>query len=180
MPDPARDPADVHGEEPVTLVPWDATWPVQFEQERRRLEATLRPWLTGPIEHIGSTAIAGIAAKPVIDIMAGVDTLDGSIGARDAAAALGYTYFPYRPDVMHWFCKPSPQRRTHHLHLVPTGSALWHERLQFRDHLRATPAAAAAYEALKRDLAGRHRFDREAYTEGKTTFVRSILDAVGA
>jgi GrpB-like predicted nucleotidyltransferase (UPF0157 family) len=73
---------------------------------------------------------------------------------------------------MHWFCKPSPEHRTHHLHLVPLGSALWHDRLAFRDALRANPQLAAEYEALKRRLARDFRLDREAYTEDKTQFVQ--------
>jgi GrpB-like predicted nucleotidyltransferase (UPF0157 family) len=162
-------------EEPIRLVPWDAAWPGLFEAERALLEPVLSEWLAGPIEHIGSTAVPGLVAKPVIDIMAAVHDLPSSLGARAALAPLCYVHFPYRPDVMHWFCKPSPARRTHHLHLVPVQSPLWSERLRFRDVLRGSADAAAAYAALKADLAERHRFDREAYTDGKTAFVRSIL-----
>jgi GrpB-like predicted nucleotidyltransferase (UPF0157 family) len=76
---------------------------------------------------------------------------------------------------MHWFCKPSPARRTHHLHLVPVESPLWSDRLLFRDYLRRSPGAAAKYAALKTALAERYRSDREAYTDAKSDFVRSIL-----
>jgi GrpB-like predicted nucleotidyltransferase (UPF0157 family) len=163
-------------EEPIYLVPYDATWPRHFEDERDRLARALSPWLEGPIEHIGSTAVPGLIAKPVIDIMAGVRDLPSSLDARAALASLDYVYFPYRPDVMHWFCKPSPARRTHHLHLVPVRSALWADRLVFRDLLRSSPAAAAEYAALKTSLAAQHPFDREAYTDAKGAFVHSILD----
>lgn len=163
-------------EERIYLRPYDSAWPRRFEDERERLESVLRPWLAGSIEHIGSTAIAGLAAKPVIDIMAGVRDLPSSLAAREALVSLDYVYFPYRADVMHWFCKPSPARRTHHLHLVPVGSELWEERLLFRDYLRAEPAAAAAYGELKAALAVTHAWDREAYTDAKGPFVRSILD----
>jgi GrpB-like predicted nucleotidyltransferase (UPF0157 family) len=166
-------------EEPIYLVPYDGTWPCHFEEERDRLARTLSPWLAGPIEHIGSTAVPGLTAKPVIDIMAGVRDLPSSLDARAALASLDYVYFPYRPDVMHWFCKPSPARRTHHLHLVPIESALWAERLVFRDYLRSSPAAAAEYAVLKTSLAARHQFDREAYTDAKSAFVHSILDRAG-
>lgn len=162
-------------EEPITLVEYDALWPARFETERDALERVLRPWLAGPIEHIGSTAVPGMLAKPVIDIMAAVGDLGSSIPARDAVRSLDYIYFPYRPSMMHWFCKPSPDRRTHHLHLVPVDSVLWAERLQFRDVLRADPAAAAAYANLKVELAARYRLDREAYTEAKSEFVASVL-----
>lgn len=162
-------------EEPIRLAPYDAAWPRRFERERALLEGVLGAWLAGPIEHIGSTAVPGLTAKPVIDIMAGVRDLPSSLEARAPLAALDYVYFPYRPDVMHWFCKPSPARRTHHLHLVPVESPLWADRLTFRDYLRGSAAVATEYAALKVALAERHRFDREAYTEAKGEFVGSVL-----
>jgi GrpB-like predicted nucleotidyltransferase (UPF0157 family) len=162
-------------EEPVTLVEYDATWPRQFAEERERLAQILAPWLAGPIEHIGSTAIPGLISKPIIDIMAGVRDLPSSIDARATLQSLHYVYFPYRADVMHWFCKPSPARRTHHLHLVPVSSSLWDDRLVFRDYLRSSQAALAEYAALKTALAAKYHFDREAYTDAKSRFVRSLL-----
>lgn len=162
-------------EEPVVLVPYDPEWPRLFSEERTRLQAALEPWLAGPIEHIGSTAVPGLTAKPIIDIMAGVRDLPSSLAARDALLPLMYMYFPYRTDVMHWFCKPSPARRSHHLHLVPFGSQLWKDRLMFRDFLRSSPDAAAEYAELKSGLAARFRLDREAYTDAKTSFVVSVL-----
>jgi GrpB-like predicted nucleotidyltransferase (UPF0157 family) len=163
-------------EEPIFLVDYDPAWPRLFEEERAALESVLRRWLTGPIEHIGSTAVPGLTAKPIIDIMAPVRDLVSSLPALDATAPLGYVYFPYRPDVMHWFCKPSPARRTHHLHLVPLNSPLWSDRLLFRDYLRSSPRAATEYAALKAALAVEHRHDREAYTAAKGDFVGSILE----
>jgi GrpB-like predicted nucleotidyltransferase (UPF0157 family) len=127
------------GEAPVEIVPYDASWPDQFTQEAAFLQRALAPWLAGPIEHIGSTAIPGLAAKPVIDIMAGVDTLDASRPAIATLTDLGYCYFPYRPDSEHWFCKPSPAFRTHHLHLVRVESSQWREALAFRDYQRTHP-----------------------------------------
>jgi GrpB-like predicted nucleotidyltransferase (UPF0157 family) len=158
----------------VEIVPYDSSWPESFEEEKQKLRGTLGRWLTGPIEHIGSTAVPGLAAKPVIDIMAGVLSLDSSRPAIAAAAGLGYCYYPYRPDSEHWFCKPSAAFRTHHLHLIPCGTALWIEAIAFRDYLRAHPAVAAEYENLKRDLARKFRFDREAYTEAKGPFIARI------
>jgi GrpB-like predicted nucleotidyltransferase (UPF0157 family) len=163
-------------EEPIDLVPYDPIWPRHFDEEHARLARVLSRWLEGPIEHIGSTAVPGLMAKPVIDIMAGVRDLPSSLDAAAALASLDYVYFPYRADVMHWFCKPSPARRTHHLHLVPVQSALWAERLVFRDYLRSSPAVAGEYAALKTSLAAQYRFDREAYTDAKHAFVQSILD----
>lgn len=132
--------------------------------------------MVGTIEHVGSTAVPGLAAKPVIDIMVGVKDLESSRPAIPAVEALGYCYAPYRPDEMHWFCKPSPAFRTHHVHLVPHESPSWIRRLAFRDHLRAHPDAAAEYADLKWKLAGQYRLDRETYTEAKGPFIASIVD----
>ena len=82
-------------EAPVEILQYDFTWPSRFERERALLETILAPWLAGPIEHIGGTAIPGMVAKPVIDIMAAVESLDASRGAISAATNAGYLYFPY-------------------------------------------------------------------------------------
>jgi GrpB-like predicted nucleotidyltransferase (UPF0157 family) len=161
-------------EAPVEIVPYDPKWPGLFDDERQTLFRTIGPWLAGPIEHIGSTAITGLAAKPVIDIMAAVMSLDASRPALPVLAGEGYCYSPYRPDSEHWFCKPSPAFRTHHLHLVPLGSPQWIAAIAFRDYLRAHPAVAAEYGRLKVDLAQEFRLDREAYTQAKSPFVTRI------
>src|SRR5262245_59916618 len=121
-----------NGEAPIELVAYDPSWPTKFADERNRLQSVLLPWLAGPIEHVGSTAIPNMPAKPVIDIMAAVHSLEASKPAIDALTKIGYCYFPYQPNVMHWFCNPSPAFRTHHLHLVPLGSARWRDCLAFR------------------------------------------------
>lgn len=100
----------------------------------------LAPWLVGPIEHVGSTAVPGLQAKPVIDIMAAIGDLAASRPAIEALKPHRYGYFDYKADEMHWFCKPSDAERTHHLHLVPFGSSLWRARLAFRDRLRTDAA----------------------------------------
>ena len=167
--------ATMRDEAPVELVAYDPGWPARFARERALLEQALGPWLAGPIEHIGSTAIPGMPAKPIIDIMAPVAGLNAARPAIAAAEAIGYVHHPYRADVMHWLCKPSAAHRTHHLHLVPYGSRLWQERLAFRDRLRGDGALAAEYRALKAALARRHRTDREAYTDAKGPFVARVL-----
>jgi len=164
---------------PIEVVPYRPDWPALFQAERDVLVAALAPWLVAPIEHIGSTAVPGLAAKPLIDIMAPVATLDGSAAAIDAARAVGYHFHPYMPETMHWFCKPSPAHRTHHLHLVPLGSPRWVRTLAFRDSLRSNPSLAAEYEALKFELAERYRDDREAYTQAKSGFVERVVQGAG-
>jgi len=135
--------------------------------------------MAGPIEHVGSTSVPGLVAKPVIDIMVAVESLEASRPAISAAAKAGYIYWPYKADVMHWFCKPSDAHRTHHLHLVPYGSRTWRARLGFRDALRADSKLAEDYAQLKCHLAARHGDDREAYTESKSEFVQRVLVSIG-
>lgn len=160
---------------PIQLEKYNPRWPRLFEGERARLEEILRPWLAGPIEHIGSTAVEGMSAKPVIDIMAAVGSLGESQGAIEALRPLDYLYAPYRPAVMHWFCKPEVTFRTHHLHLVPHGSATWRAAVTFRDRLRRDARAADEYVALKQSLALSFAHDREAYTKGKDDFVSRLV-----
>src|SRR3954462_1536752 len=95
------------GEAPIEIVDYDPSWLSKFEVERAQLQTLLAPWLGGPVEHVGSTAIPGMPAKPVIDIMAAVTGLDASRPAIAELAKTGYIYFPHRPEIMHWFCKPS-------------------------------------------------------------------------
>jgi GrpB-like predicted nucleotidyltransferase (UPF0157 family) len=165
----------VHGQPPVVIALYDPAWPAMFAAERAVIAPVLAPWAAGPIEHIGSTSVPDLPAKPIIDIMAGVSDLASSRPAIEALSALSYCYFDYKGDVMHWFCKPSDQVRTHHLHLVPFESPLWRERLAFRDLLRADPSTRTAYRDLKQRLASEHRDDREAYTDAKTDFILAVL-----
>ncbi|MEM6822305.1 MAG: GrpB family protein, partial [Verrucomicrobiota bacterium] len=79
---------------------------------------------------------------------------------------------------MHWLCKPSFAHRTHHVHLVPFQSPLWFERIRFRDYLRINPKIASEYSKLKKNLAKDHKFDREAYTDKKWPFIKSVLDTI--
>ncbi len=159
----------------IVVEPYDPRWPESFRRERDLIRTSLAPWLAGEIEHIGSTAVVGLSAKPVIDIMVPVHSLADSTRAIEVLAEHQYCYYPYKADVMHWFCKPSPEVRTHHLHLVPLSSPLWRDRLAFRNALRASPDLAAEYQLLKHQLAAQYPFDREAYTDGKTAFVNRVL-----
>lgn len=160
---------------PIEIAEYDPSWIEAFQLERDVLCDALAPWLVGVPEHIGSTAVPGLAAKPIIDIMAPVASLEDSRAAIAAAASAGYVYFAYRAEAMHWFCKPSPSERTHHLHLVPIGSSLWKERLAFRDALRADESLRAEYQDLKVALAVKYRHDRDGYTDAKAPFINRVL-----
>lgn len=159
----------------IRIVSYDPEWPARFEEERAKLEAAIGPGVVGGIHHVGSTAVPGLDAKPIIDILVGVKDLESSRACFDSLAALGYLYAPYRSEEMHWFCKPDPRHRTHHLHLVPVGSRRYEEELTFRDRLRANPALASEYADLKRNLASRFRDDREGYTDAKSEFISRAL-----
>ena len=162
---------------PVVIVPYNPEWSREFEQERARLEKAFAS-TSIVIEHIGSTAVPGLAAKPVIDIMVGVAALSEAEARIESLRAHGYEYVPaYEAQLPHrrYFRKPLAEPRTHHVHCVLRGSSFWEDQLVFRDYLRAHPAAKEAYATLKRDLASRYAADREAYSEGKSEFIVGIL-----
>lgn len=163
-------------EEPVRLVPHDAAWAATYAAERDRLLA-LFPSALRAVEHIGSTAIPGMPAKPIVDLLAGVDTMDVADGLFDEVLRHGYTtsraFNAMLPD-RRWFMRASGGR-THHLHLVVFDSPTWHRHLLFRDRLRGDAALALSYGRLKAELAARFQHDREAYTEAKSGFIASVL-----
>jgi GrpB-like predicted nucleotidyltransferase (UPF0157 family) len=152
----------------VEIVAYDPAWPAMFESERLRLTPLLAP---AAVHHFGSTAVPGLAAKPVIDMIALVAQLDAPIAALVEHA--GYQYpRAYNATLSHrrFLCYPTPSHRTHHLHLVDQPHEL-QRRLRFRDLLRSDRALAERYAVLKRTLAERYRDDREGYTEAKARFI---------
>jgi GrpB-like predicted nucleotidyltransferase (UPF0157 family) len=167
-------------EQTIVLAPYDPEWARRFEAERVLLERVLAPWLEGGVEHVGSTAIPPIAAKPIVDMVAGVRDLEEARAAYEPLHAVGYVDEPHRPEIAHHFAKPALEleARTLNLHLTEPSSSLWRERLAFRDALRADPALATEYEALKLRLA-QHPGAVRTYTDGKRDFVRRVLVAAG-
>ena len=165
--------------EHVKLSTYQEDWPVAFARESARLSSAL-PGVFIAIEHIGSTAVVGMPAKPIIDILAGVKSMSEAERLIEPICRSGYTTsaeFNASLTDRKWFMRFSEGRRTHHLHVAVLGSAVWQERLLFRDVLRSRTNVAASYIALKSELASVYEFDREAYTNGKTNFVRSVLSA---
>lgn len=167
-------------DEPILVAPYDPGWSDRFEQERKLLRASIGDWAVGGIHHVGSTAVPGLDAKPIIDVLVGIESLEASRACFEPLEELEYRYAPYLPSEMHWFCKPHPSRRTHHLHLVPIALPRYRNELAFRDLLRAKPDLAHEYAAHKRQLAKRFERDREAYTEAKSAFVRDALAPMSA
>ena len=173
--------------ETITIVPHDPGWPVSFELERQHLLACLPSELIVRIEHFGSTAVPGLAAKPIVDMLVEVTDL-AAVRERVAPEleSQGYDYF-WRPTsgddgppYYAWFIKrdPATGRRTHHIHMVTSEddfAAHW-DQLLFRDYLIEHPDVAREYETLKRRLAADFATDRVRYTQEKTGFITAITE----
>ncbi len=161
----------------IAIVPASPAWPELFETEKAQLLAALGSRFIA-IEHFGSTAIPGLDAKPIIDMLGGVRSMTEADALLKPLCQLGWdtspefnATLPDRRFLLRW-----PQGvRTHHLHLVVYGGEQWHRRLQFRDCLRASSDLAQQYQRLKYKLAAKHRDDREAYTQAKADFIAGVL-----
>lgn len=164
----------------IELVPSNPDWPQRYEEEAARLRAIIPADLLIDLQHIGSTAVPGLAAKPIIDILATVTDLEvAKARLVEPLEAAGYAFRHENPDTDRLFfvkgLPPSAPRRTHHLHIMEAGpGALKH--IAFRDYLLDHPGEAARYAALKLDLAHRHRTDREAYTAAKSAYIEDVVD----
>jgi GrpB-like predicted nucleotidyltransferase (UPF0157 family) len=163
--------------EPIVVVPYNPAWPLQFEEEKARILAAISPFVDC-MEHMGSTGVPGLAAKPIIDILIGVRSLADAPLFLPPLVSLGYDYIQKHEAVF-------PERRylhrlvnglhTHHLHMVEPDSNFFMVQIAFRDYLRRHADARDHYAALKLDLAQRYSNDREAYTDAKGDFIQGIL-----
>ncbi|TXH71907.1 MAG: GrpB family protein [Lysobacteraceae bacterium] len=166
----------------VIVSPYSQTWPLAFA----RIRADLLDVFTDAridIQHIGSTSVPDLAAKPVIDVLLGADSLtiiEDKIGALERS---GYRYVPkYERELpmRRYFVKAEGEHPRVHLHAVVSGSTIWNNHIAFRDALRANPSLRAAYQALKLDLAAAHADDKSAYTAAKSPFIQTALAALAA
>ena len=154
--------------EAIAIVDYDPEWPSRYARERTQLLTVLLEAVD--IQHIGSTAVPGLAATPVIDILVAVPQLGPAEEYIERLAPLSYQHRRARHDRMRlFFWKVAP--RTHHVHIVAAGSAEHRQHLRFRDYLRAQPETAREYAALKRELAARYGSDRDGYVRAKTDFI---------
>lgn len=163
----------------VRVEPPQEVWQRRVAQLCRELDAVLARWLIVPTQHVGSTAVPGLAAKPIIDIQAAVIDLDCADNVAGALSPRGWYLVPADLDARPWrrfLIQVIDDHRAAHLHVLPVDSPRWAEQLAFRDALRDDSALGDRYAQLKRTLAVAHATDREAYTEGKADFVRSVLD----
>jgi GrpB-like predicted nucleotidyltransferase (UPF0157 family) len=155
----------------VVIAAYDPRWPALFEAERDRLLA-IAPDVIVSLDHIGSTSVPGLAAKPIVDMLL---TINRFFNDEEIAAvcAPGHQYRGIDEDIgRQYFSKRAPP--AFHVHCYMPGNAEAERLRLFRDYLRARPETAREYEALKRELAAKHRFEREAYQDAKTGFVHAI------
>jgi len=173
---------------PVVIVDYDPDWPVRFERLRKALVPALAD-LVVSIEHVGSTAVPGLAAKPIIDVDLVIDSPLTVPAVVDRLAGLGYEHLgdlgipgreAFRAPLPSRLDDGSPLRIAHHLYVVCSDSAELTRQIAFRDALRSNVALAQEYAELKRRLAATLGHDRDAYAEGKTEFVNSVLDRAPA
>jgi GrpB-like predicted nucleotidyltransferase (UPF0157 family) len=164
----------------VIVVAPDPRWPELYTVESERIAQVLgASGQTVRLEHTGSTAVPGLPAKPIIDILAGRDPCASRAEVIDAIVGAGYQYrgeqgIPGRD----FFRRGDP--RSYHLHLTEIGSAFWQDHVDFRDYLRANASARDEYAAVKRELAARYPSNREAYIDGKAEVVLRLLRAARA
>lgn len=169
----------------IEIVSYDCAWPSWFEAEASRIRGAIGDHALR-IEHVGSTAIPGLDAKPVIDIQISVAALGLPRVYSEPLARIGYCHIPLGvfDSVYPFFQKPAEWPSTHHIHLCVSGSKQERQHLAFRDYLRAHPAVAAEYVALKRGLAAAHDGltleSRERYSLSKTRFVEAVLERAQA
>ncbi len=162
--------------ETVVFVEYDPMWPLLFEEEKKQILGVIMHKIK-EIDHIGSTAVLGLGAKSIIDMMAGVPGQREAEECIPLLRGIGYssvTPQPEDPD-MYYCLGKGPHSVGYHLHLVRFRSEAWERHLLFRDYLRSHPDSAKDYYELKRRLAARYGAERSAYTESKTSFIESVL-----
>lgn len=165
--------------EPVIIVPYDPNWNELYQSERDVIVDSIGKYIRN-IEHIGSTSVEGLAAKPIIDIMIGIESLSDATYCITPLQQLGYEYVPEFESELpmrRYFRKSSNGVRTHHIHMVERTSDFWQRHIAFRDILRENQLVREEYEALKYRLSEVHRNNREAYTDAKTDFIEAALSA---
>jgi GrpB-like predicted nucleotidyltransferase (UPF0157 family) len=186
IPERLRERIERLGRETIEIVPHDARWRERFVEERDRLLDRF-PALVRRVEHVGSTAVPGLSAKPIVDMLVEVRSLeDTTAQIVPVLEADGYDYL-WRPTAgddtppfYAWFIKRNREgERTHHIHMVERDYPQW-EALLFRDYLIANPGVARQYLEVKQRLAAEFPNDRVAYTDGKGDFVRRITDIARA
>lgn len=164
----------------VVVSPYSSEWPAAFALVREELLIAFAPNAV-EIEHVGSTSVPGLVAKPVVDVLLGTTSLQEVESKIPVLAALGYEYIPkYERELpcRRYFVKPSLASLRVHLHAVERGSRFWSEHLAFRDALRLDASLRSRYQALKLRFATEFADDKASYQHAKAPFIQSVLSAV--
>lgn len=158
----------------VRIVEYDPAWPEMAAVEIGRIGAAVGETAIR-VDHVGSTAVPGLAAKPIVDLQLSVADVEARESYVGPLEGLGYLFAPDpdSPD-FHFFGKPAQRPRTFHLHVCAVGSEHERRHLALREYLRARPEEVERYAALKRDLVALHPRDRLAYMEGKERYVAAL------
>lgn len=166
---------------PVRLVDYDPKWPILYEEEKASILGVIGDFIVN-IQHIGSTAVPGLGAKPIIDIMVAIRQLALIEKCIQPLQTIGYEYLgEYGIPGRHYFRKPPGHpHSTHHLHMVERESDFWERHILFRDFLRVHPEEAQRYYELKRELATKFVSDRDVYTDAKTSFIVYVVNKARA
>lgn len=160
----------------VNVVAYQPSWAVAFENEKQQLLNVLGKDVLA-IEHVGSTSVPGLAAKPIIDMLAAVDNLLVYKQLIEPLTALGYEFMPERVFADRVFFPKGPrENRTHHLSLAVKNSDGWHKTIAFRDYLRKNPSARNKYQSLKTELAAKYPTDRASYTKAKEQLIERLIN----
>lgn len=163
----------------VRIAQYSSDWPLMFDAEAGHLRSVF-PSREFELEHIGSTAVPGMAAKPVIDMLLGASSLKSIEEQISALRSLGYRYVPEHEDQLpqrRYFVKPVQGEAQFHLHAVEKQSPFWRDHVGFRDVLRSDRRVFEGYLALKRNLAESLKMERGAYTDAKAPFIVAVINA---
>ncbi len=162
----------------VEIVEYDPNWETLYRNEESKILAVIGH-IAVAVEHVGSTAVLGLGAKPTIDIMVAVHRLSDADKCIEPLSSIGYEYQPEHEESMperRFFRKGQPPKEQHyHLHMVEKKSEFWRRHLAFRDYMRTHPEIAQQYYELKKESATKYGSDREGYNEAKTSFIESIV-----
>jgi GrpB-like predicted nucleotidyltransferase (UPF0157 family) len=164
---------------PVEIWEYDIAWPLKFEEQKADIMNAIGDKVAG-IEHIGSTAVPGLGAKPIIDVMVGLRRLSDAVDCIEPLRRIGYDYVPELeaqiPERRYFHKGPSNVPEKHyHLHMAEMNGEFWNVQVLFRDYLRSHSDCAREYFELKKDLAAKYRLNREAYNEAKTSFIKATI-----
>ena len=170
-------------QDPIVIEAYDHGWADSFRTQKAAVEDALRDWLVAPVEHIGSTSVPELPAKPIIDMLAVTANYEAFSPALAGLQRIGWVAAP-EPDDAHrrkWsVCFPGVEHRTHHLHVVERESAGWRDWLLFRDYLRTHVDDAARYARLKTELAAADQIDRARYRSGKAPLISELMERARA